>query len=248
MKQSTLFRRRTKIVSTLGPATNSPAMIERLIRAGMDVARLNLSYGTLEEHAQYIQTVRKLSKQLERHVAILMDLPGPKYRIGNLKKSQGTLRKGTLIKLITGEIEGDVDLLPVNLPNLSQDVKEGDTILLADGAMGLRVETLTSTGIKCRVTVGGQLKSGAGLVVPRRHLSAPFITESMREDLNFAAKQHPDYLALSFVSDAEDINSVKEILRGENAEIAIMSKIEREEEDFHFKRILAVSDAIMVAR
>jgi len=248
MKKSTLFRRRTKIVSTLGPATNSPAMIERLIRAGMDVARLNLSYGTLEEHAQYVQIIRKLSKQMARNVAILMDLPGPKYRIGNLKKGWVTLRRGTLIKLITREIEGDADFLPVNLPNLPQDVKAGDTILLADGAMGLKVETVTRTEIKCRVTVSGRLKSGAGLVVPRRHLSAPFITASMREDLSFAAKQHPDYLALSFVSDAGDINSVKEILRGENADIAIMSKIEREEAVRHFKQILAVSDAIMVAR
>jgi pyruvate kinase len=248
MKQSALFRRRTKIVSTLGPATNSPMMIERLIRAGMEVARLNLSYGTMEEHAQYIRTIRKLCKQLGRHVAILIDLPGPKYRIGNLKKGQVTLRKGTLIKLTTKEIEGDADLLPVNLPNLPRDVKKGDTILVADGVLGLRVETTTSTEIKCRVTVGGRLKSGAGLVVPGRHLSAPFITKSVLEGLRFVSKQHPDYLALSFVSDAGDVNSVKEILRSEHTEIAIMSKIEREEAVRHFKRILAVSDAIMVAR
>lgn len=148
-------------------------MVERLIRAGTDVARLNLSYGTPEEHTRNIQQIRKISKQIGRNVAILMDLPGPKYRIGNLKNGQVALRKGSLVNLITGDIEGDVDFLPVNLPDLTQDVKAGDTILLADGAMALRVEAVTDNEIKCRVTVGGRLKSGAGLVVPR---AAPFGT------------------------------------------------------------------------
>jgi pyruvate kinase len=248
MKKSALFRRRTKIVSTLGPATSSPVIIERLIRAGIDVARLNLSYGTLEEHAQYIQMIRKLSEQVKRRVAILIDLPGPKYRIGNLKKDQAILRNGTLIKLTSENIVGEANLLPVNLSSFPHDVKEGDNILLADGAMRLRVVAISNNEIKCRVMIGGLLKSGAGLVVPGRHLSAPFITKSSLEGISFAIKQHPDYLALSFVSDAEDINSVKEILQGENAGIAIMSKIERKEAVHNFKQILAASDAIMVAR
>jgi pyruvate kinase len=223
-------------------------MIEHIARAGMDIARLNLSHGTLADHARYIQTIRKLNQQTGGNVAILLDLPGPKYRIGRLKNGQVTLIKGAQVTLTTREIEGNDELLPINLPDLQHDARRGDTIVLADGAMSLKVVSSSGTEIKCRVMVGGLLETENGVVIPKRHISAPFITESTQEDILFAVKQRPDYLALSFVGDAEDINSVKLLLRKNNADIPIVSKIEREEAVRNFDRILAASDAIMVAR
>ena len=242
------LHRRTKIVSTLGPATASPDTIEHIARAGMNIARLNLSHGTLADHARYIQIIRKLNRRTGRNVAILLDLPGPKYRIGQLKNIQVILKKGASVTLTTREIEGNNDFLPINLPELPHDVRSNDTILLADGAMSLKVVSVSGTEIKCRVMIGGLLETGKGVVVPRRHISAPFITASMQEDILFAVQQRPDYLALSFVSDAEDIDNVKALLRKNNADIPIVSKIEREEAVRNFDRILAASDAIMVAR
>ena len=135
MKQIGYFKRRTKIVCTIGPATSTASVIERLIRSGMNIARFNLSHGTYDIHAQYISTVRKISQRLGMKVAILMDLPGPKYRTGRLKDGQAILKKGVLVTLTTRDIEGDASVVPVNLPNLPQDVKLGDTILMDDGVM-----------------------------------------------------------------------------------------------------------------
>ncbi len=242
------FQRRTKLISTLGPATASPELIERLSHTGMDIARLNLSHGTLQDHAHYIQIIRKLNRRTGRNTAILLDLPGPKYRIGRLKGDRVILKNGASVTLTTREVEGDDGLLPVNLPELPHDVRRGDTVLLADGTLVLKVESSHSTEIKCRVKIGGMLETGKGLVVPSRHVSAPFITEAMRQDIQFAIKLRPDYIALSFVADATDINSVKTILCESKAEIPIVSKIEREEAIRNFDRILTASDAIMVAR
>ncbi|MFQ5874762.1 MAG: pyruvate kinase, partial [Dehalococcoidia bacterium] len=139
MKRSSVYRRRTKIVCTIGPATGSAAVIERLTTAGMNIARLNLSHGMHREHERYIQTVRESSRHLGIKVAILMDLPGPKYRVGRLKGGQASLKKGTQVALTTRPVEGDATLVPVSIPHLPQDVKAGDTILLDDGAMQLKV-------------------------------------------------------------------------------------------------------------
>ena len=200
MKQSGYFKRRTKIVCTIGPATGTVSVIERLIRSGMNVARLNLSHGTHHVHAQYIRTVRRISQRLGMPVAILMDLPGPKYRTGSLAGGQAILKKGDQITLTTRDIEGNATLVPVNLPNLPQDVRTGDIVLLDDGAMQLRVLGKNGSEVKCRVTVGGVLTERRGLVVPGMRTSGPFMTDALREHLLFSAKQKPDYLAFSFVS------------------------------------------------
>ncbi len=248
MKNPGYFNRRTKIVCTLGPASASPAVIQQLIRAGMDVARLNLSHGSLDQHARYIETVRRLSRRAGIDVAILIDLPGPKYRIGRLKDGQAVLKKGSLVRLVSGNIEGDALLLPVTLPDLARDIKVGDIVILDDGAMQLRVREIDGEDIKCRVVVGGLLRQGRGLVVPGMRISLPYITDQLREDIHFAAKQRPDFLAISFVTGPQDIADVRALIQKENTEIPIIAKIERGEAVKNFNSILAASDGIMIAR
>jgi pyruvate kinase len=248
MKHAAYFQRRTKIVCTIGPATGTAAEIQRLIRAGMNVARLNLSHGTLDEHAGYIETIGRVSRRLGIDVAILIDLPGPKYRIGRLKGGQVTLKKHSLVRLTAAETEGDASLLPVTLPNLASDIRVGDTVILDDGAMQLRVLAKEGDTVSCRVTVGGVLRDGKGLVVPGMRISVPFISDTLREDIDFAVGQRPDFLALSFVTDAADITGVRSILREKGTEIPIIAKIERGEACRNFASILAASDGIMVAR
>jgi pyruvate kinase len=248
MKRFGFLKRRTKIVCTIGPATGSAAVIEQLIKAGMNVARLNLSHGTCSEHARHIQTVRKLSQRLAIPVAILLDLPGPKYRTGKLKAGQATLKRGAQVILTTKQMEGDDKVIAVNLPALPQDVKVGDTALLDDGAMQLKVLAVQGTEVRCKVMVGGILTEGRGLVVPGMRTSSPFITDTLRECILFAVEQQPDYLALSFVSNAEDATSVRARLRENDADIPIIAKIERGVAVNKFDSILVTCEGIMVAR
>ena len=248
MKRSWLFERRTKIVCTIGPATSSAAVTERLIRSGMNVARLNLSHGTRKEHARHIQTVRKLSQRLAIPVAILVDLPGPKYRTGKLKKGQAVLQRGAEVVLTTRQVEGDATLVPVNLPNLARDVKIGDTMLLDDGAMQLKVQGVNGTEVRCSVVIGGLLTAGRGIVVPGMCSSGSFVTDILREHILFAIEQQPDYLALSFVSEAENVVNVRDMLRKNDADIPTIAKIERGQAVRNFDSILSASDGIMVAR
>jgi len=248
MKRSNFFEKRTKIVCTIGPATGSAAMIDKLQRGGMNVARFNLSHGTYSEHARNIQTVRKLSQRLAIPVAILIDLPGPKYRTGKLKDGRAKLNKRAQVVLTTRQTEGDNKVIPVNLPTLSQDVKVGDTILLDDGEMQLKVLAKQGTDVSCRVIIGGILTDGRGLVVPGMRISSPFITDTLRECIVFAIKQQPDYVALSFVSKAEDLTNVRSILHEKDADIPIIAKIERGVAVEKFDNILEASDGIMVAR
>lgn len=248
MRVASIFKKRTKIVCTLGPSTGSAAVIRRLILAGMDVARLNLSHGTLSQHADYIQAVRQVSQRLGRDVAILIDLTGPKYRTGNLKDGRAELKNGSHIVLTTRPVTGDASTVPVNIPNLPRDVKPGDTILVDDGALQLKVLETGETDVKARVIVGGLLTPRRGLVVPGMHASGPFLTDSLRKGVAFAIRQKPDYLALSFVSTPEDVTSVKDILKADNASIPVITKIEQRDAIRNFDSILAVSDGIMVAR
>jgi pyruvate kinase len=246
--QRQLFARRTKIVCTLGPASSSSTLIERLIRAGMNVARLNLSHGTPRDHAQIMATVRRVAQRLAVPVAVLMDLPGPKYRTGPLKGGSVVLKKGAHVVLTTRPVEGDAQEVPVNLPTLPRDVRVGDSVLLDDGAMQLKVQHASGTDVVCRVIVGGTLTPGRGVVVPGMRTSGPFLTPQLREHIEFALAQQPDYLALSFVSRAQDVEQVRELLQQRGADLPIISKIERGQAISHLEEILHASDGIMVAR
>ena len=248
MKRSSLFERRTKIVCTIGPATGSAAVIEQLVKAGMNVARLNLSHGTYKEHARYVQIVRKLSHRLAIPVAILIDLPGSKYRTGKLKDGKAKLKMGVEVVLTTRNVTGSNRVIPVNLPTLPQDTRVGATVLLDDGAIQLKVLERQGTEIRCRVVVGGILTEGRGLAVPGMRDSAPFITDALRKHILFAVRQQPDYLAVSFVSSADDVTSIKTILREHGADIPVIAKIERGVAVDEFDGILMTSDGIMVAR
>jgi pyruvate kinase len=223
-------------------------VIEQLIKAGMNVARLNLSHGTFREHARHIQTIRKLSDRLAIPVAILIDLPGPKYRTGRLRNGQARLRTGARVTLTTREVVGDEQVIPVNLPTLPQDIHVGDTVLLDDGAIQLKVVDKQATEVKCKVTVGGILTEGRGLVVPGMYISSPFVSDTLRQCILFAIRHRADYLALSFVSDREDVTSVKAILSERNTNMPIIAKIERGVAVRRFDSILAASEGIMVAR
>jgi pyruvate kinase len=248
MRRSMLHGRRTKIVCTIGPATGSTGMIERLIKAGMNVARLNLSHGTPTEHAGYVRAIRDLSRRLGAIVAVLMDLPGPKCRTGRLKGHQAVLKKGAQLSFTTEEIEGDANRISINLPDLARDVRPGDTVLLDDGAMQLKVRQVDGGEIKCRVLVGGTLTEERGLVVPGMRSSGPYLTDALRKALAFAISQRPDYLALSFVTAANDLIGVRKLMAEQGAEIPIIAKIERGEAVKNFEGILRESDGIMVAR
>jgi len=248
MRRSRLYPRRTKIVCTIGPATSSTAMIEKLIKAGMNVARLNLAHGTPSEHARYVQAIRNLSKDLNTNVAVLIDLPGPKYRTGKLKGGQAILKKGAQLVFTTQQIDGDATRVSVNLPNLPRDVKPGDIILIADGEMQAKVLKIEGREVTSRVTVGGILTAERGLVVPGMRISGPFLSDTLREALIFALSQKPDYLALSFVTEAEDIVGVRKLMREKHTGIPIIAKIERGEAVKNLDSILANADGIMVAR
>lgn len=248
MKKISYIKRRTKIVCTLGPSTSTASVIDRLIRGGMNVARLNLAHSTQAVHSQYIQTVRRVSQRLGSPVAVLIDLPGAKYRIGSLKGGQITLRKGFRITLTSRDIEGDETLVPVSLPNLAQNVKRGNTILLDDGAIKLKVLEINDGEVVCRVMAGGMLTDKRGLVVPGMRVSGRFITDTLREYILFAISQNPDYLAISFITSAEDVIAIKTLLRENNTDIPVIAKIERVQAVRNFDGILTVSDGIMVAR
>ena len=248
MKRSALLQRRTKIVCTIGPATCSAAAIERLILAGMNIVRLNLSHGTHREHGRYIQTIRRVSQRLGTDVAILMDLPGPKYRTGKLKDGQILLKNRSQVVLTTRQVTGDAGLIPVNLPHLPRDVKTGNLVLLDDGAMQLKVLGADGTEVRCRVIAGGVLTEGRGMVVPGMRISGPFITDALKKNLLFAISKGPEYIALSFVSSTADVKAVKDILRKNGADIPIIAKIERGDAVSKFDGILAASDGVMVAR
>ncbi len=241
------WNQHTKIVCTMGPGL-TPALIERLIRAGMDVARINRSHGTQDEAASYIRTVRELAAKLGRNVAILIDLPGPKYRIGELKTSSVILKKGAQVVLTRGRILGDEKILPINFPSLHKDVEPGKAILLDDGAMQLKVLEIRGTDIICRVMEGGILTQHRGVVVPGSKISEPFLTAGLKKNLNFAIEQKADYIALSFISVAEDVLKVKEILKRKDCHAPLISKIERAEAVRNLDKILEVSDGLMVAR
>jgi pyruvate kinase len=214
----------------------------------MNVARLNLSHGSHRDHARLLATVRRVAHRLALPVAILMDLPGPKYRIGALQGGAVELRRSAPVILTTRPIAGNAQEVPVNLPTLPQDVKVGDSVLLDDGAMQLKVLRTTTTDVICRVVVGGTLTPGRGVVVPGMQTSGPFLTPQLQEHLDFAMAQQPDYLAVSFVSTAEDVRQVKDLLHERGAEIPLISKIERGQAVTHLAEILRVSDGVMVAR
>lgn len=240
--------RRTKIVATIGPASNNEQQINALLEAGVDVFRLNFSHGDHADKAAVIAMIRSLSKQHRRAVAILGDLQGPKIRAGLMKNGGIELVAGTEVYITTREILGEGNTFPTIFQELPGDVKPGDQILLDDGLMELKVLSAEGTEVKCQVITGGLLKDRKGINLPGVTVSAPALTEKDKEDLLFCIEKKLAYVALSFVRSATDVEKLREILRQHQTELKVISKIEKPEAIDNFDKILEVSDGIMVAR
>lgn len=243
------MRRQTKIVCTIGPASCSPEMIEKLIDAGMDVARLNFSHGTHESHKERIKILREVSARKNANVAILMDLQGPKIRTGKLIPPHVVnLEPGASITVTTEKIVGDVNRVSTTYANLPHDVKPGDRILLSDGTLELCVESVAPPEVHCTVVRGGELGESKGINLPGVSIAEPSLTEKDRIDVALSIAEKVDFVALSFVRSPDDIRGLRELLRESNSDIGIVAKIERPEALVHIKEIAALSDAVMVAR
>lgn len=238
----------TKIVCTIGPASESIEMLCGLLKAGMNVARLNFSHGTHEEHAQRIKNIRLASEQCQIPVAIMLDTKGPEIRTGILKEGRITLTAGEEVVLTTKEIEGDTQRLSVNYALLAQEVSTNDTILLDDGLIALTVLDTTNTEIRCQIQNTGELSNRKGVNIPGVNIGLPAITEKDYEDIIFGIEQNVDFIAASFIRSANDVLAIRKILESRQANIHIISKIENGQGVDNLDEILAISDGLMVAR
>ncbi len=244
-----LPQHKTKIVCTIGPASDKIAVLTRMIRAGMSVARLNLAHGDAASHARTIADLRQASEQTERPVAILADLPGPKLRIGPLAPDPLRLHHGRRFTLTTEPCTGDAERVSVpDFPELPQAVRRGESVFLNDGFIQLKVLEIAGPEVRCRVTVGGELRSHKGLNIPRMHVSLPAFTERDQELLAFACEQQVDAVSISFVESAEDVERVRREAESLGAAPYLIAKIERSAALPHIDAILAAADGLMVAR
>ena len=241
--------RKTKIVCTLGPATEDDAVLRAMIQAGMNVARLNFSHGTYEGHAQSIRRIRALSAELHTPVGIMLDTKGPEIRLKTFRDHRVTLQKGQLFTLCTGDVEGDAEHVSITYADLPADVQPGTTILIDDGLVGLTVEAVSKTEIQCRVNNGGVISDRKGINVPDANLSMPFISRKDREDILFGIQENVDFIAASFTRTEEDILAIRKLLTDNGGKgISIIAKIENMQGVQNIDSILAVSDGVMVAR
>ncbi|MFP4974341.1 pyruvate kinase [Paenibacillus sp. CN-4] len=241
--------RKSKIVCTIGPASESLENIKKLILAGMNVARLNFSHGDYEEHGNRIKTIRQAAKELNKTVAILLDTKGPEIRTGKLEVEPIELVQDEYLTLTTEEILGDQNRISITYADLPGDVQVGSTILIDDGLIGLTVVDIQGTEIKTRIVNGGTIKSKKGVNVPGVSISLPGITEKDTNDIIFGIEQDIDFIAASFVRKASDVLEIRSLLEKHNAShIQIISKIENQEGMDNLDEILEVSDGLMVAR
>lgn len=245
--------RRTKIVATLGPASNSPHVIEQLILAGLDVARLNFSHGTPAEHIERARIIREIAAQHGRHVALLGDLQGPKIRIARFTNKRVELKVGDKFSFsVTHPLtEGDETVVGIDYPDLVQDCGVGDELLLDDGRVVMRVESTTPDALHCVVTVGGPLSDHKGINRKGGGLTAPALTEKDKADIKLAAEMDLDYLAVSFPRDASDMDYARKLRDESGGSAWLVAKIERAEavaDDETLDGLIAASDAVMVAR
>lgn len=241
--------KKTKIVATIGPASNSREVLKELILAGVNVARLNFSHGTHEQHNEVINTIRGLSRELEKPVGILLDLQGPKIRTGKIAQGDSVLlEKGKTIKITSKDVKGTTDVISTTYKNLPTDVKEGDSILLDDGLLELKVLGSDEDTVNCEIINGGHLKEKKGINLPGVNVSAPSLTEKDFEDLLFGIDAGVDFIALSFVRNAEDIIKIKKIIASKGVNTPVIAKIEKPEAVDNLDAIIDVSDGVMVAR
>ncbi len=240
--------RRTKIVCTIGPASEKYEMIRDLIDAGMDVARLNFSHGTHQDHQLRIQEIRRASEVTGKRVGIMVDTRGPEIRIKGIFQGEITLRDGDTFTLTTENVEGDQNRVAVTYPDFAREVKPGARILLDDGMIELRAEESSENNVITRVIHGGRLSSRKSINLPGISVNLPSLSEDDIRDINFAIDNGVDFIAASFIRRPEDILAIRRLLEKSNADMRVIAKIESQQGVDHFTEILDVADGIMIAR
>jgi pyruvate kinase len=240
--------KKTKIVCTIGPKTESEEALILLLKAGMNVMRLNFSHGDFEEHTRRIKNLAKASEKTGIECAVIQDLGGPKIRIGKFKTETIVLKEGANFTITTDEVEGDENRVSVNYPNFAMEISKGNTIYLHDGQEKLEVMEVKDNDVICKVITGGEIKSMQGVNLPNANLSIPALTEKDKEDVKFGIENKVDFVALSFVRYPKDILDLREILNEAKSEAKIIAKIETPQAIKNLDEIIELSDAIMVAR
>lgn len=243
-----LADRRTKIVATIGPATRSRDNLRKCLLSGMNVARLNFSHGTHDDHLQVVRHLRELSEELKAPVTLLQDLQGPKIRVGRFEGGAIEIKEGETVTVTTEDILGKPGLIPTDLKSLPTSVRKGMKILLDDGKLELRVEEVDGPRIKAVVEYGGILKDRKGMNVPGAQLPVDCLTEKDLKDLEFGLAHEVDYIALSFVRKGDDIRRLRELIKDRSPNTRIVAKIEMLEAIDNLEEIVRLSDAVMVAR
>lgn len=247
--EEALRQRRAKIVCTLGPSSNTEAMIRDLLRGGMDVARLNFSHGTHEEHARLIERLRKVAAREKRTVCILQDLQGPKMRTGRLKDRMPVfLKAGSRVTVTTRDVAGTAQLISTGFDMLPREVEPGSRILLSDGKLSLRVRSIRGEEVLCDVIDGGLLAEHQGINLPGTVVSVPSLTEKDRKDLEFGLRQGVDIVAVSFVRTAADVKEVKRVIADHGCDTPVIAKLEKPQAIDNLEQIFEVADGVMVAR
>ena len=241
--------RRAKIICTIGPSCGTEAALRELMQAGMDVARLNFSHGSAQDHVRSIETLRQVAAAEDRTICILQDLQGPKIRTGALKGHQVvTLEAGGIVTITTHEVEGSADLISTTFKSLPQEVRPGSRVLLSDGRIELRVKAVHGEDIECQIVNGGTLAENQGINLPGAALSIPALTEKDRKDLEFGLEHGVDAVALSFVRSANDVRELKAIIAEHKQHVPVIAKLEKPQALDELEAILEVSDGVMVAR
>ena len=246
--QGKLLQKRTKIVCTIGPATESKEKLEALLKAGMNVMRLNFSHGDFKEHQARVDNLREVASKLKMPAAIIQDLGGPKIRIGNFKEGSIVLKEGERFTITTDAVEGDGSRVSVNYPNFAKEVGKGHIIYLHDGLKKLQVLEVDRNDVICKILVGGEIKGKRGVNLPDSELSVSSLTEKDKADLVFGIKNKVDFVALSFVRRAEDITELRELLIKGKSKAQIIAKIETPLAIKNIDKIIELTDCIMVAR
>lgn len=243
------MERRTKIICTIGPASESPEMLEKLVLAGMNITRLNFSHGDYEEHGKRIETIRQIAKKTGQSIAILLDTKGPEVRLGDFANGAEEYKTGDVVTLVKEKMEGTHERFHVQCPEIFEDVDVDGTILIDDGKVRLTILEKKPGELVCRIENPGVLKSRKGCNLPGVKLSMPFISEKDEADIRFGAKMGVDYIAASFTRRKEDVLAIRKILKEEGREdIQIIPKIENQEGFDNLEEIIDAADGVMVAR
>lgn len=241
--------KKTKIICTLGPAVDSPEVLEQLILAGMDVGRINFSHGNYQDQAPRIENFKKVREKVGKPVALMLDTKGPEIRIGKFEEGRIELKEGATFTLVTEEILGNKDKVSITYKNLYNEVKQGTIILINDGIIKIEVTEIQGTDIICKVIDGGPLTNTKSINIPGMYINLPSPTEKDIEDIKFGIKARFDYIAASFVRTEQDVLNIRKVLEENGGEhIKIISKIENRQGIDNFDEILEASDGIMVAR